>query len=126
MTVALRPWSLPGAGRTPDGPVSEYGRVPGPGRARASRPGCSLQPRSLAGRESSSRRAAADRTVYTLRALRDRLATSTRGGRGPPGNGGRRLDNQEVKMAQGTVKWFNGEGPTQRAARKRARAAFKT
>jgi hypothetical protein len=23
MTVALRPWSLPGAGRTPDGPVSE-------------------------------------------------------------------------------------------------------
>ncbi len=29
-------------------------------------------------------------------------------------------------MAQGTVKWFNGEDPTQRAARKRARAAFKT
>ena len=38
-TVALRPWSRPGAGRTPDGPVSEYGRVPGPGRARAAGPG---------------------------------------------------------------------------------------
>ena len=48
MTVALRLCSLPGTGRTPDGPVSEYGRVPGPGTRR--RPGCSLQPRSLAER----------------------------------------------------------------------------
>jgi hypothetical protein len=48
MTVALRLWSLPGAGRTPDGPVSEDGRVPGPGTRR--RPGWSLQPRWLAGR----------------------------------------------------------------------------
>jgi CspA family cold shock protein len=28
---------------------------------------------------------------------------------GPHGHGGRRIHNQEVKMAQGTVKWFNGD-----------------
>ena len=101
MTVALRPWSPPGTGRNP-GPPGQRG-WPGPraGPGTRRRPGCSLQPRSLAGRGKFQPPA---RTVYTLRALRDRLATSTRGGRGTPGHGGRRLDNQEVKMAQGTVK----------------------
>jgi hypothetical protein len=38
MTVALRLWSLPGTGRTPDGPVSGYGR------ARAAGPGGRFPP----------------------------------------------------------------------------------
>ncbi len=83
MTVALRLWSRPGTGRTPDGPVSEYGRVPGPGTRR--RPGCSLQPRSLAERgKVPAAGQLAGRTVYTPPAFRDRLAESNRGGRGPP------------------------------------------
>jgi CspA family cold shock protein len=49
------------------------------------------------------------RTAYTPRAFRDRLAKA-RGERGPPAAAaGGRIHNQEVKMAQGTVKWFNGD-----------------
>jgi cold shock protein len=41
------------------------------------------------------------------RAFCDRLATSKWRAR-PHGGEGRRIGNQEVKMTQGTVKWFNG------------------
>jgi CspA family cold shock protein len=41
------------------------------------------------------------------RAFRDRLAKAN-GERGPS-HGGRRMHNHEVKMTQGTVKWFNGD-----------------
>jgi cold shock protein len=52
----------------------------------------------------------AGRTVYTPPAFRDRLAQSKWRERLPRGHGrGRRIHNQEVKMAQGTVKWFNGD-----------------
>jgi cold shock protein len=45
--------------------------------------------------------------VSAPRAFRDRLAKAS-GERGPA-MGGCRMHNQEVKMAQGTVKWFNGD-----------------
>ena len=51
----------------------------------------------------------ADRAVYTLRAFRDRLAKSKWRAGPPAAMAGRRIHNQEVKMAQGTVKWFNGD-----------------
>ena len=47
-TIALRPWSPSGTGRTLDGPVSMRDRVPGPGRARG--PGRVFTPAVLAGR----------------------------------------------------------------------------
>jgi cold shock protein len=40
-------------------------------------------------------------------AFRDRLAKAS--GKRGAGYGGAPLHNQEVKMAQGTVKWFNGD-----------------
>ncbi len=46
-------------------------------------------------------------TVSSRRAFRDRLAKAN-GERGPS-HGGRRMHNHEVKMTQGTVKWFNGD-----------------
>jgi CspA family cold shock protein len=49
------------------------------------------------------------RTVYTARAFRDRLAKGNRGARGPPGVAGAASVTKKVKMAQGTVKWFNGD-----------------
>jgi CspA family cold shock protein len=48
--------------------------------------------------------------VYTRRALRDRLAKGNCGRRGPPPPWrGAASGTKKVKMAQGTVKWFNGE-----------------
>jgi len=67
MTVALRPWSLPGAGRTPDGPVSEDGRVPGPGRARAGGPGVRSSRAGWPGGKVPAAGQLAGRTVYTPR-----------------------------------------------------------
>jgi cold shock protein len=109
MTVALRPWSLPGAGRTPDGPVSEYGRVPRAGPGTRRRPGCSLQPRSLAGREVPAAGQLPGRTVYTPGAFRDRLAKSKWRARALLAMAGAASTTKKVKMAQGTVKWFNGD-----------------
>jgi cold shock protein len=48
-------------------------------------------------------------TVYIPGAFRDRLASSKWRARAPRPGGRHRIDNQEVKMAQGTVKWFNGD-----------------
>ena len=79
-----------------------------PGARR--RPGCSLQPRSLAGRgEFPAAGQLACRTAYTPSAFRDRLAKGNRGARGPPGVAGAASATKKVKMAQGTVKWFNGD-----------------
>jgi cold shock protein len=47
--------------------------------------------------------------VYARRAFCDRLAESKWRARPRGRVGGRRIHNQEVKMAQGTVKWFNGD-----------------
>jgi cold shock protein len=41
--------------------------------------------------------------------FRDRLANSKANAGTPRPWRGRRIHNQEVKMAQGTVKWFNGD-----------------
>jgi len=49
------------------------------------------------------------RTVYTPRAFRDRLANSKANAGTPRPWRGRRIHNQEVTMAQGSVKWFNGD-----------------
>ena len=81
-TVALCPWSLPGAGRTPDGPVSEYGRAPGPGRARAAGPGVRSSRAGWPGGKVPAAGQLVGRTVYTPRVFRDRLAQSNRGERG--------------------------------------------
>jgi len=72
-------------------------------------------PAALAGRAGKGPAAGqlASHTVSSPRAFRDRLAKAT-GERGPS-HRGRRMHNQEVKMTQGTVKWFNGDkgyGPT--------------
>ena len=48
------------------------------------------------------------RTVYTPSAFRDRLAKGNRGAR-TPGVAGAAPATKKVKMAQGTVKWFNGD-----------------
>jgi cold shock protein len=45
--------------------------------------------------------------ISTLRAFRGRLAGAS--DRRGTSLAGRRTHNQEVKMAQGTVKWFNGD-----------------
>ena len=45
---------------------------------------------------------------FAFPAFRDRLARSC-GERGPGDGRGAAWHNQEVKMAQGTVKWFNGD-----------------
>jgi CspA family cold shock protein len=57
---------------------------------------------------SAPRRQLVGRTVYTPRAFRDRLATS-KWRAGPTAVTGAPHLYQEVKMAQGTVKWFNGD-----------------
>jgi CspA family cold shock protein len=41
--------------------------------------------------------------------FRDTLAQKQRRARAPAAAAGRRIHNQEVTMAQGTVKWFNGD-----------------
>jgi cold shock protein len=81
-------------------PGSRPARVLAPA-ARARRPsgGCSGRPARLAAR-----------MAYTRRALRDRLAKGNCGRRGPPPPWrGAASGTKKVKMAQGTVKWFNGE-----------------
>jgi cold shock protein len=47
--------------------------------------------------------------VYTPRVFRGRLAKSKWRARGPTAMAGGRIHNQEVKMVQGIVKWFNGD-----------------
>src|SRR5271166_3716403 len=47
------------------------------------------------------------RTLDGPVSMRDRLPG--RAGHAPPAMAGRGMHNQEVKMAQGTVKWFNGD-----------------
>lgn len=74
--IAQRIWSPSGTGRTRDGPVSMRDLVPA--RAgHAPRPGCSLQPYSLAGREVPAAGRLASHTVSTSRAFRDRLAKAS-------------------------------------------------
>ncbi len=51
----------------------------------------------------------AGQTVYTHRVSRDKLAKASRQRGLPRSWRGRRIQNQEVKMTQGTVKWFNGD-----------------
>ena len=52
----------------------------------------------------------AGRTVYIPRAFRDRLAPKQGASAGPRGrDGGAASTTKEVKMAQGIVKWFNGD-----------------
>jgi len=52
----------------------------------------------------------AGRTVYIPCAFRDRLAPKQGASGGPCGRGGgRRLHSQGGQMAQGTVRWFNGD-----------------
>ena len=79
----------------------------GPGTRR--RPGCSLQPRSLAGREVPAAGQLPGRTVYTPGAFRDRLAKSKWRARALLAMAGAASTTKKVKMAQGTVKWFNGD-----------------
>jgi cold shock protein len=77
-----------------------------PGTRR--RLGCSLQPRSLGGREVPAAGQPTGRSVYTP-------ARSVTGwpkaivARGPPAMAGAASTTKKVKMAQGTVKWFNGD-----------------
>jgi cold shock protein len=71
-------------------------------------PGCSRQPYSLAERENGRSRAASVLPVSIPRAFRDRLA-KTNMASAAPAMAGRGMHNQEVTMAQGTVKWFNGD-----------------
>ena len=87
-TIALRPWSPSGTGRTLDGPVSMRDRVPGPGRARAR--ARVFAPAILAGRAGKVPAAGqfAGHTVSTSRGFRDRLAKA--GGERSPGHGGAR------------------------------------
>jgi cold shock protein len=51
----------------------------------------------------------ADRTVETHRTFRDRLAKATVASANPATLAGAASTPQKVKMAQGTVKWFNGD-----------------
>jgi cold shock protein len=98
-----------GTGVNPGRPISQPDRDPGPDRAGHAPPAGVLAPAALAGRAGKVPAAgqSASHTVSAPRAFRDRL-TKASGKRGP-GHGGRRMHNQEVKMTQGTVKWFNGD-----------------
>jgi len=49
------------------------------------------------------------RAVYARRALRDRLAKAIVGSADPTAMAGGASAAKKVKMAQGTVKWFNGD-----------------
>jgi hypothetical protein len=52
----------------------------------------------------------AGREVYIPRAFRDRLAPKQGASAGPRGHdGGAASTAKEVTMAQGTVRWFNGD-----------------
>jgi CspA family cold shock protein len=51
----------------------------------------------------------AGHTVYARRSFRDRLAESKWRARAPQSRRGRRIHDKEVKIAQGSVKWFNGD-----------------
>ena len=110
--LALGAWSLSGSRRTwtarsaiMTGPLGRAGHAPhGPG-VRSSR---SLPGRAGLSRPPGSRRAArftpAVCSVTGWPKASGERAVNTRGR-----DGGRRIHNQEVKMAQGTVKWFNGD-----------------
>src|SRR5439155_12827150 len=79
-----------------------------PGQAGHAPPGRGVRSSALAGRAGKvpAPGQLASHTVSSPRAFRDRLAKAT-GERGPTHRG--RMHNQEVKMTQGTVKWFNGD-----------------
>ena len=47
--------------------------------------------------------------MFTPRALRERLAQGNREALGPSAVAGATSRTKKVKMAQGTVKWFNGD-----------------
>jgi cold shock protein len=70
--------------------------------------GCSRQPYSLAEQGNGRSRAASVLPVSISRAFRDRLA-EPKVASAAPALAGRGMHNREVKMAQGTVKWFNGD-----------------
>jgi cold shock protein len=78
-------------------------------RARAVGPGVSSSRARWPVAEVPAAGQLAGRTVYTARAFRDRLATGNRGERGPLAMAGAASATKKVKMAQGTVKWFNGD-----------------
>src|SRR5262249_21746640 len=99
-------WSLSGTGRILDGSVSKRDRVPGPGTPPG--PGVrSSRPRWPNGKVPAAGQLAG-RTVYAPRAFRDRLAQGKWRAR-PPAMAGAAGTTKKVKMAQGTVKWFNGD-----------------
>ena len=103
--IALRPWSPAGTGRILDGPVSMRDESRPAGHAPG--PGCSLQPYSLAERGSRLPGSLPASTVSTSRGAVAGWPSRWRAW--PPAMAGRGMHNQEVKMAQGSVKWFNGE-----------------
>src|SRR5260370_8816936 len=74
----------------------------GPGACPRARPGCSLQPYSLAEREVPSAGQLASHTVSTPRAFRDRLAKPG-GERGPPAMAGHGLTTQKLNMDWGPL-----------------------
>ena len=78
-------------------------------RARAVGPGVRSSRARWAGGEVPAAGQPTGRTVYTPRAFRDRLAKGNRGECGPPAIAGAASTTKKVKMAQGTVKWFNGD-----------------
>jgi cold shock protein len=84
-----------------------------PSRARARRAGCRFSGARSAGGPGGdypSRRAVGQPHAFTpARVFRGRLATARWQARARTAVTGRRIHNQEVKMAQGTVKWFNGD-----------------
>ena len=85
----------------------QYGdRMPGRG-GHAPRPGCSRQPYSLAEPGNSRSRAVSVPPVSiparSVTGWPNQVASAA------PTMAGHGMHNQEVKMAQGTVKWFNGD-----------------
>jgi CspA family cold shock protein len=90
----------------PDGPVSEYGRVPGQGRPRAAGPGVRSSRARWPSGESSSRRAA--RFTPHARSVTG-WPKAIVASAGPLAMAGAASTTKKVKMAQGTVKWFNGD-----------------
>ena len=78
-----------------------------PGTRR--RPGCSLQPRSLAGREKFQPPGSwpAARSTPPARSVTGWPKAIV--ARGPLAIAGAASTTKKVKMAQGTVKWFNGD-----------------
>ena len=77
--------------------------------ARAVGPGVRSSRGRWPGREVPAAGQLACRTVYTPSAFRDRLAKGQSWRADPPAMAGAASTTKKVKMAQGTVKWFNGD-----------------